>query len=82
MLVTIVITDESGDPVSGASVSVFLKAKGNDYGSFSRVTDSNGEARIRVNNAVRGYWRVSVTDVTADGYIWDGVDPYRLYRKR
>lgn len=82
MIVRVFITSESGEPVVGARVSVFLKARGNPYGSFTKLTNINGVAIFRVNNAVRGYWRVSVTDVTADGYVWDGVDPNRLYRKR
>ena len=56
--VTVTVTDESGDPVEGATVSI------SDLGQ-SGTTDTSGMITLTVNPSVAGSYPV---DVSADGY--------------
>jgi PKD repeat protein len=79
----VVILDEYGDPVSGATVTVeFTGAIGGDTGiELSGDTGSNGEVTITASeysarNPCKTTGRVTLVQPPSDSsYVWDGVGP-------
>jgi len=67
----ITIVDESGVPVSGATVAAQWSGLATDMDSG---TTSGGEVQFdsdKVNNSQSGQFIVTVTDVTASGFVYD-----------
>jgi subtilisin len=82
LLVTVALTDNTGRPVSGASVSIdlyyydiFL------YGSGTGTTGANGTVTFKVINASSGCYSTTVTNVTAAGLTWNGTTPANSFCK-
>jgi len=80
--ITIALLDNLGNSVSGASVSIILKntTTGESW-SGSGTTGTDGTVTFSLNNAPSGCYVTTVTDVTAEGLIWDGVTPENKFCK-
>ena len=73
--ITVVLVDDLGNPVSGASVSMDLKRDGSTIASGTGTTGTSGKVAWTLNNAASGCYSTDVTDVTADGLTWDDATP-------
>src|SRR5262249_47169614 len=72
---TIALTNGSGQPVSGASVSILIYRNGTPYATGSSTTASTGKVLFSSLFTPAGCYSTTVTKVTAAGYTWDGVTP-------
>ncbi|MBE0467893.1 MAG: S8 family serine peptidase [Candidatus Desulforudis sp.] len=79
--VTIALVDDSGQPVSGASVSIELSRDGSVVISPDGTTGSSGTVTFSYNNAPSGTYTTKVTDVFADGLTWDQETPENSFPK-
>jgi len=80
--ITVLLLDNLGNPVAGASVSATLY--GDDEGlpkDYSNTTDSNGIFTFIFANHDPGCYYTEVTAVAAEGLEWDGVTPENGYCK-
>ena len=75
LLITVALVDDLGNAVDGASVSIQVDLDGSGYWSGSGSTEPGGTVTFRLNNAPPGSYTTEVTDVSAEGLIWDGVTP-------
>jgi len=75
------VVDNTGQPVAGASVSIDLFLDSLLITSFSGTTVADGSVTFTRKNAVFGCYTNTVTDVTAQGLIWDGVTPANQFCK-
>ena len=77
--ITVALVDNQGNPVSGASVSIFLEATddGTWIGAWSgtRTTGDDGTVRFRLRKAPSGCYETTVTSVIADGLGWGFITP-------
>jgi hypothetical protein len=79
--ITVLLLDELGEPVVGASVSATLCRDDGGSWNFQGTTDLYGTVTFRVTNHGSGcYWTV-VTNVQAEGLEWDGATPENGYCK-
>ena len=62
-------------PFAGAAVSVQVKRNGAAYATGTATTGSTGQVAFQINNAPAGTYTTTITNVTATGYTWDGVQP-------
>lgn len=74
LIVTATVTDDLGNGVSGASVTL-LVSNGGSASTMSGVTDSTGRASMSWKNAPGGCYQSTVTSVQASGLTWDGATP-------
>jgi hypothetical protein len=82
LLITVALTDNTGGPVAGASVSVDLYYEGILLiGSGTGTTGTNGTVTFKVINASSGCYSTTVTNVTAAGLAWDGATPPNSFCK-
>ena len=75
LLITISLVDDSGNPVSGATVSIDLFRDGSFVGSGAGTTGTNGKITFTLKNAASGCYETTVTNVEASGLTWDGTTP-------
>jgi hypothetical protein len=68
-------------PVAGATVEIDLFREGAFEQSFSGVTDSLGVVTFNYKKAPSGTYATIVTDVIANGYVWDGETPPNSHNK-
>jgi hypothetical protein len=80
MFVTLTVEDETGNPISGATVSATIS--GPDSLTDTGSTDSFGQVTFSIKNAGTGIYSTTVTDVTADGAVWDGITPANSFDKQ
>ena len=73
--ITLTVVDSTGNPVSGASVSITLDLNGSPYASGTASTGSNGQVTLQLTKAPRGTYHTVVTSVTASGLTWDNGYP-------
>ena len=76
MQITISIIDNFEDGLGGAFVSITLS--NTDTGQSwtgGATTDADGTATLTLINAPSGTFITTITNVTAEGFIWDGVTP-------
>jgi hypothetical protein len=79
--ITVLLLDDLGNPVAGASVSATLYRNDGSSWNFQGTTDLYGTVIFRLTNHGPGcYWMV-VTAVVAEGLEWDGVTPENGYCK-
>jgi hypothetical protein len=79
--ITVLLLDDLGEPVAGASVSATLYRDEGSSSNFQGTTDLYGTVTFQLANHGSGcYWTV-VTDVQAEGLEWDGVTPENGYCK-
>lgn len=71
--VTVTIVDDQENAVSGASVSISTQhtSTGQSWVGTG-TTGSNGAITFTIKNAPSGTYTTEVTNVSADGYTWDG----------
>jgi subtilisin family serine protease len=82
ILITVALTDNTGAPVAGASVSVDIYYSGILLvGSGTGTTGANGAVTFKVLNASSGCYSTAVTNVTAAGLTWDGTTPANSFCK-
>ncbi|MFQ6006688.1 MAG: PKD domain-containing protein, partial [Woeseia sp.] len=81
LFIDLILKDDLGDPVGGATVAINLLLNGSLYGSASGSTDENGRVGFSRKNADPGCYTTNVTNVTADGLAWDGGTPANNYCK-
>lgn len=83
LVLVVKVVDENGDPVSNASVTAkFTRTRDGVQRHCWRngVTNLRGKARLKIRRAPRGLWSADITELTADGYLWDGNYPQTSYR--
>ena len=77
LLITVALVDNLSNPVSGASVDMFLM--NTDTGQLwigsDGTTGDDGTETWRLRNAPSGCYTTSVASVIADGLAWDFVTP-------
>jgi hypothetical protein len=81
LTVQILLRNNLGAPVAGASVSTTIYLNGAVYGSASATTLSDGTASFSARNAPAGTYTTVVTAVAASALNWDGKTPANSYRK-
>ena len=79
--ITVLLLDNLGNPVAGASVSATLYRDDESSWNFQGTTDFNGTVTFRLNNHGSGCYNTEVTAVAAEGLEWDGVTPENGYCK-
>ncbi len=79
--VTLTVADNFGNKVSGASVSIQLTRDGKLVASGTGTSGSNGTVTFTLNNAPKGTYTTTVTNVFASGLTWDGVTPANSFTK-
>jgi len=75
LFITVLVLDNLGDPVAGASVSIDLYLDGPLLGSGTGTTGSDGTISFKLSKAQPGCYSTIVTDVSAPGLTWDGSTP-------
>jgi len=74
--VTVSLVNELGNPVSGASVSIRIENSSTGQSWVGTgTTGTSGAITFTIKNAPSGTYTTEVTNVSADGYTWDGVTP-------
>ena len=81
LLITVALTDDLGNPVADASVSIDVLLDGSFYGSGTGTTGTDGTVTFKATNAPSGTYSITVTNVTAEGLTWDGVTPDNSFEK-
>lgn len=80
--VTIALVDDAGNPVSSASVSIDVYLGESLYASATGTTGTGGIVTFKLPNALSGWYTTDVTDVAAEGLIWDRVIPENGFTKQ
>ena len=77
LLITVALVDNLSNPVSGASVDMFLvnTDTGQLWIGSDGTTGDDGTETWRLRNAPPGCYTTSVISVIADGLAWDFVTP-------
>jgi len=81
LVITFALKDNLDQPVAGASLSFDLYLDGNPISSYTGTTGSDGTVKFTHKNAQSGYYTSDVTNVIADGLIWDGGTPANEFDK-
>ena len=82
LYVTVAVVDDLGSPVAEASVSIKLDNTTTAQSwTGTASTGADGTVTFSLKNAPSGTYTTIVTDVTADGLIWDGSTPDNSYEK-
>ncbi len=81
LLITITLVDDFGASISGASVSIDLSRDGGVVGSGSGTTGASGTLTFSLKNIKSGSYQTTITNVSAEGLIWDGNTPENGYEK-
>jgi subtilisin len=79
--VSLHLTDDIGNPVAGASVSVAIARNGAVVKTASATTDAAGNVACSVSNARSGTYSTLVTAVSASPLTWDGLTPANAFTK-
>jgi subtilisin family serine protease len=66
---------------ASVTIAVYLNGGSSPYFTGTITTDTAGIAKFTVVNAPSGTYSTKITNVTAAGYIWDGVFPKNSYSK-
>ena len=81
LLITLVLADDMGNPVGGASVSIDLFRDGTMIAAGTGTTGADGLLTFSLKNANSGTYTTVVTAVTAAALTWDGSSPENEYMK-
>lgn len=81
LFIAVLITDDGGSPVAGASVSVAVDLNGAPFGTATATTDSAGQVTFQAKNSPNGCYETDVTAVGAAGLIFDGTEPANGFTK-
>lgn len=74
LVIDAAVVDESGNGVSGATVSMAVSV-GGVMSPMSGVTDSSGHVSWMWKNSPNGCYVATVVNVSAPGLAWDGTTP-------
>jgi len=80
LTVSVHVSDDSGNNVSGASISVQL-SNGNSSWTATGTTSSTGDAGFTLKKAPSGTYTTTITNVIASGLTWDGLTPPNTFTK-
>ncbi|NQV40644.1 MAG: matrixin family metalloprotease [Nitrosopumilus sp.] len=80
LTVTVNVSDDSGNNVSGATVSITL-VNGASSWTATGTTDTTGGVGFTLKNAPSGTYTTEVTNLVASGLTWDGITPSNTYTK-
>lgn len=80
LTVSVHISDDSGNDVSGATVSITL-TNGDSTWTATGTTGSTGSAGFTLKNSPSGTYTTTVTSLDASGLTWDGTTPTNSYTK-
>jgi hypothetical protein len=72
--VKVTIYDDTGNPVSGATVYIEIELNDEPFQSSSPVTNDEGVATHTIQNPARGAYTVTVTNVTHDTLTHNSAD--------
>jgi len=75
------LVDDTGSPVSGASVSIELSRDGSVIASGTGTTGSDGIVTFSLKNAASGCYTTTVTGIDASGFVWDVKTPTNEFCK-
>ena len=75
LTVSVHVSDDSGNNVGDATVSIDLYRDGGLVGSATGTTGSTGNVGFTMKNAPSGTYTTTITSVTASGLTWDGITP-------
>ncbi|MFQ5859638.1 MAG: Ig-like domain-containing protein, partial [Anaerolineae bacterium] len=80
---TVALVDNLGNPVSGASVSIFLQKTTGDFQFWTAqgTTSDDGTVMWRLRRAPSGCYTTTVTSVSASGLNWDFITPANEFCK-
>ncbi|MGY5140731.1 MAG: matrixin family metalloprotease [Candidatus Nitrosopumilus sp. Bin_571-38] len=81
LTVSVHVSDDSGNNVGDASVSIDLYRDGGLVGSATGTTGSTGNVGFTMKNAPSGTYTTTITSVTASGLTWDVTTPTNSYTK-
>ena len=81
LFIDIIIMDDTGNPVAGASVSVSVDLDGGLFGTGMATTDGSGLVTFRATNSPNGCYETDVTSVNASGLTFDGTEPTNGFDK-
>ena len=81
MQLAVVVLDDVGNAISGATVSITLFLDGSPFDVADATTDSAGEASFSFKNAPNGLYTTDVTDVVGTGVTFDGTEPANSFIK-
>ena len=74
LTVSLHVSDDSGNNVSDASVSIRLSNENNSW-IATGTTGSTGDVGFTLKNAPSGTYTTEITNVVASGLTWDGITP-------
>jgi hypothetical protein len=80
LTVSVNVSDDSGNDVSGATVSITL-TNGDSTWTATGTTSSTGSAGFTLKNSPSGTYTTTVTSLVASGLTWDGTTPTNSYTK-
>ncbi len=81
--VTVTLRDDLGNPVAGASVTIWLfRLEDAWIGEGTADTGADGTVTWFVRNAPRGTYTTIVVQLNAPGLTWNGLTPFNLYTKQ
>ena len=80
LTVSLHVSDDSGNNVSGATVSITL-VNGASSWTATGTTDIAGGVGFTLKNAPSGTYTTEVTNLIASGLTWDGTTPSNTYTK-
>lgn len=82
LLITVSVVNDLGNPVANATVSIQVdNANASKTWWGKGTTDSNGNAKFVIKNAPSGCYTTTITDIIAQGLIWDGKTPSNQFCK-
>ena len=81
LIISIHVTDDLGNDVSGGSVSIDLYRDGSLVGSATGTISSTGNVGFSLKNSSSGTYTTTITEVTASGLTWDGITPPNSFTK-
>ena len=81
LLDTITVTDNLGNPVAGASVSITLTRQQGGSWSGTGTTGTNGKVTFALRDSPSGCYTTTINSVTKQGLTWDGISPTNQFCK-
>lgn len=81
LIIIATLADNLGNPVAGAAVNINIDLNGVFYKTFTGTTATDGKVSFKINNAPSGAYKVTVTNVSASGLVWDGVKTEYTFTK-
>lgn len=80
LTVSVHVSDDSGNDVSGATVSITLTNGGNSW-TATGTTGTTGSIGFTLKNSPTGTYTTTVTNLVASGLTWDKNTPDNSYSK-